>query len=409
MRKEKIFNDPVYGFINIPNELAFSLINHPYFQRLRHISQLGLSSLVYPCAQHTRFSHAIGAMHLMTLAIDVLRSKGNDITAEEAEAVITAILLHDIGHGPFSHSLEYSIVEGISHEFISSLFMNRLNEYFKGDITLAIEIFNNRYYKKFLHQLITSELDVDRLDYLKRDSFYTGVHEGAISFKRIILMLNVVNNELVVEEKGLASLEKFITARRFMYWQVYLHKTVVSAQQLLINILKKAKELSRNHGNIFTTPALSYFLSNQITKENFLTSEETFNCFSMLDDFDINYSVKLCTTHPDKVLSILSQNLLRRNLYKIEIQNEPFNKNIVELHKDEVKLRLSLNEKEIDYFVFTGNLRNEAYNSNGDKIKILLRNGSLVDMENTSDNINIKALSKPVEKYYLCCPKELSN
>src|SRR5437868_6382764 len=269
-KKSKIINDPIYGFVTLPGDLIADLINHPYFQRLRRIKQLGMTNLVYPGALHTRFHHAIGAMHLMTEAIDVLRSKEIEITPEEAEATTIAILLHDIGHGPFSHALEHSIAKNISHEDLSALLMEQLNKQFNGRLALAIKIFNNRYKKKFLHQLVSSQLDMDRLDYLKRDSFFTGVSEGIISSDRIIKMLNVVNDKLVVEAKGIYSIEKFLIARRLMYWQVYLHKTVLSAEKLLVNILKRAKELSSQGKDLFATPTLSLFLKNDFTREDFL-------------------------------------------------------------------------------------------------------------------------------------------
>lgn len=407
-KKQKIFNDPVYGFITIPYELAFDLINHPYFQRLRHISQLGLSNIVYPSALHTRFSHAIGAMHLMTLALETLQAKGHEITEEEAEAVTIAILLHDIGHGPFSHALEFSLVDDVNHEFISSLFMERLNKVFNGKLTLAINIFTNKYHKCFLHQLISGELDVDRLDYLKRDSFFTGVQEGIVGYERIISMLNVANNQLVVDNKGLYALEKFITARRIMYWQVYMHKTVVSAQNLLINILKRAKELSKKGEKLFATTAFNKFLYNKFTKKDFLTDTSVLDTYSAIDDFDVFSAIKTWTTHHDIILSKLSSNLINRKLYKIKIQNEPIDNDVIKKINAIVQTDYNLKKDCLDYFVFTGTLRNEAYSTTGDRIKILFSDDKLLDIADASDNLNFDALFSTVEKYYICYPNEMA-
>src|ERR1700751_1028479 len=321
-QKRKIINDPIYGFVTLPAGLIYDLINHPYFQRLRHIKQLGMTNLVYPGALHTRFHHAIGAMYLMTEAIDVLRSKQIDISDEEAEAVSVAILLHDIGHGPFSHALEHTLVQGVSHEDISALLMEKLNQEFKGGLSLAIKIFNDKYKKKFLHQLVSSQLDMDRLDYLKRDSFFTGVSEGVISSDRIIKMLYVKDDELAVEEKGIYSIEKFIIARRLMYWQVYLHKTVVAGENMLVNILKRAKELSNKGEDLFATPAFSVFLKNNYSKKDFLSKPELLDTFALLDDYDIFSSIKVWTKHPDQILSTLCKSLVERKLFKIELKKE---------------------------------------------------------------------------------------
>ncbi|MFM9027480.1 MAG: HD domain-containing protein, partial [Bacteroidota bacterium] len=317
-------NDPIYGFIKLPSDLVFRLIEHPYFQRLRRIRQLGMTHLVYPGAHHTRFHHALGAMYLMGRAIDILRSKGQEITRDEAEAATVAILLHDIGHGPFSHALEDSIVRGIKHEELSALFMDRLNKDFGGALELALSIFRGKYPKKFLHQLVSSQLDMDRLDYLNRDSFFTGVSEGVISFDRILEMLQVRNDQLVVEEKGIYSIEKFIVARRLMYWQVYLHKTVVGAECLLTGILRRARQVALGDSHLFTTPALRTFLLNDYTRSDFDSDSGLLDAFAGLDDSDITSSIKVWTNHPDFVLSELSKRLLHRRLFKIVLRREPF-------------------------------------------------------------------------------------
>lgn len=403
--KLKIFNDPIYGFVSLPYEIIFDLIEHPYFQRLRRIKQLGLTNLVYPGALHTRFHHAMGAMHLMGQAIEVIRSKGHEITDEEAKGVTIAILLHDIGHGPFSHSLEHSIVSNINHEAISELFMIRLNLEFKGQLDLAIKIFQNKYKKKFLHQLVSSQLDMDRLDYLKRDSFYTGVSEGVVSSDRIIKMLNVVNDQLAVEAKGIYSVEKFIIARRLMYWQVYLHKTVLSAENLLVQILSRAKVLAQKKENLFCTPSLHIFLYNKYSSAEFTSRPELLNTFAQLDDNDIMTSIKVWQSHSDKVLSMLCTNLVNRNLFKVELQKQPFKENEIKNIKSTIKKRYNLNNKEVDYFVFCGNVRNDAYSVNKIGINVLFKDGSFTDVAEASDQLNMEILSKTVKKYYLCYPK----
>ncbi len=406
LNKRKIVNDPIYGFVSIPYKIIFDLIEHPYFQRLRRIKQLGLTNLVYPGALHTRFHHAIGAMHLMGEAIEEIRAKGHDISDDEAKAVTIAILLHDIGHGPFSHSLEHSIVSNISHEDISELFMDKLNDEFNGELTLAIKIFQNKYSKKFLHQLVSSQLDVDRLDYLQRDSFYTGVSEGVISADRIIKMLNVVNNQLVIEAKGIYSIEKFIIARRLMYWQVYLHKTVLCAENLLVNILKRAKELAQKGEELFCTPPFKVFLYHQYKKEDFSNNPSLLENFALLDDNDIMISVKVWVNHKDKVLSMLCDRLLNRKLLKVELQNQVFKESKIEEIKAEVKLRYKLNDKEVDYLVFTGNVVNEAYKADKIHINILFKDGTIADIAKASDQLNTDVLAKTVRKYYLCYPKQ---
>jgi uncharacterized protein len=407
--KRKIINDPIYGFVTIPGDLIYDLINHPYFQRLRRIKQLGLTNLVYPGALHTRFHHAIGAMHLMQEAILTLKQKDIEITALEEEAALIAILLHDVGHGPFSHALEHSIVKGISHETISSLFMTRLNKEFKGRLDLAIKIFNNKYKKYFLHQLVSSQLDMDRLDYLKRDSFFTGVSEGVISSERIIKMLSVVKNHLVVEHKAIYSIEKFLIARRLMYWQVYLHKTVLGAETLLVNILKRAKEVASEGKSLFATPAFQIFLKNNYSKSDFEKNTDLLEQFSKLDDTDVMASIKAWADDEDKILARLCHNLLNRKLYKVEIQNNP----ISIAYKNQLLLKVAkayhITKQEAQYFVLTDNVNNSAYNANNFNITILMNNGDLVDVAKASDLLNIQSLSKTVTKYFICYPKDLKE
>lgn len=405
--KRKIFNDPIYGFITIPDDLIYDLIDHPWFQRLRRIKQLGLTNLVYPGALHTRFHHAMGAMHLMTEAIETLRAKGHSITEEEACGVTIAILLHDIGHGPFSHALETSIVHEITHEDISEMFMDRLNTIFKGKLTLAIKIFRNEYEKKFLHQLVSSQLDMDRLDYLKRDSFFTGVSEGVISSDRIIKMLTIHNDQLAVEAKGIYSIEKFIIARRLMYWQVYLHKTVLSAENLLVNILKRAKELAEKKEKLFCTPALEAFLYNRYDKNAFNNDPLLLETFAELDDYDIYTSVKVWTKHSDKVLSQLCSNMVNRNLYHIELQSAPFSDMRISELKEKAKKEMGLTDAEVEYFVFSHDVANDAYSREKIKINILYKDGVLVDIADASDQLNIHVLAQTVKKHFLCYPKNL--
>lgn len=414
MNKKKIVNDPVYGFINIPSELIYDLVEHPYFQRLRRIKQLGLANLVYPGAFHTRFQHALGATYLMNSAIEVIRSKGHDITEEEALSLNIAILLHDIGHGPFSHSLEHSIVDGITHEDLSVIFMQKLNTEFGGKLELAIQIFQNKYHKTFLHQLVSSQLDMDRLDYLRRDSYFTGVSEGVVGSDRIIKMLDVVDDQLVVESKGIYSIESFLTARRLMYWQVYFHKTAVSAEALLVKILKRAKELTANGENLFATPALKYFLSHKVTKQDFrsntkiLNHKTTIDLFADLDDYDIIASTKVWSEHEDPILSNLCRRLINRDLLKIQIQEQKFNEKEVIDIRSRAEQKYKLNSTEADYFVFTDFITNNAYDTKDDKINILYNSGELKDIREASDLENITVLSKNVKKYFLCYPKECS-
>ena len=401
--KLKIFNDPIYGFIGIPNALIFDLIADPYFQRLRRISQMGLSYLVYPGAHHTRFHHALGSMHLMQQAIQVLRLKQVEITGEEENGLYCAILLHDIGHGPFSHAMEHSIVENMDHEHISLQFMQALNDKFNGSLTLAIEIFKGRYSKPFLNQLVSSQLDMDRLDYLKRDSFYTGVAEGNINAERLITMLNVVEDRLVVQEKGIYSVEKFLMARRFMYWQVYLHKTGIVAEQLLIRTLKRAKELIGNGQDLPCSAALRFFMENKIEKDTFNPS--VLEIFAKLDDVDILSALKAWQEHSDFVLSRLSRMIIDRRLLKIKLKNKPISKDRLRTYADRFKKENDLSEHETGYFIFSGILENQAYDQRHQNINILKKNGKLIDVAKASDQLNLKALSKKVVKYFVCYPK----
>ncbi len=409
--KLNILNDPIYGFITIPDTIVFEIIEHPYFQRLRRISQMGLSYLVYPGANHTRFHHALGCMFLMQKAVQVLRFKGVSISEEEEEALFIAILMHDIGHGPFSHAMENSIVKGVAHEEISVYFMELLNKTFNGRLTLAIQIFKGEYDKKFLCQLISGQLDMDRLDYLKRDSFYAGTPEGNINSERLITMLNVVKNELVVEEKGVYSIEKFIVARRFMYWQDYLHKTSVVAEHILVNILKRAKELIASGKKLYASEPLLFFLENNITKETFSTSVlETFSTsvletFSNLDDYDIISAVKTWKNNDDFVLSNLSERLLNRDLLKIKIGNKPVNESLLNKKIEKTKNKFNLSDHEAGYFCFRGEITNQAYSETRQKINLLTQKGKIIDFSEVSDQISNKALTNLVTKYYLCYPK----
>jgi len=405
LNKKKIINDPVYGFINIPSELIFDLISHPYFQRLRYIKQLGMTHLVYPGALHTRFHHALGAMHLMSLAIEVLRGKGQEVTKVEEEAATIAILLHDIGHGPFSHALEHTLVNGIHHEDLSMLIMEKLNVEFDGRLTPAIAVFKGDCQKKFLHQLISSQLDLDRMDYLNRDSFFTGVTEGVISFDRIIKMFNVVDDNLVIEEKGIYSIENFLISRRLMYWQVYLHKTVIAGEQLLVKILERAKELALQGVNLFATPALQHFLSNRINVKDFFEKEVHLQQFMKLDDQDIFASIKVWEEHPDAILARLCKMLTSRNLYKIEITNDAPDESRIALLKESVASMLNISLDEVHYFVFEDVIRNRAYNAGSSNIYILLKNNTLIDIAKASDLSNLESLDKTVKKHILCYPR----
>lgn len=373
-------------------------------QRLRRIRQLGMSHLVYPGALHTRFHHVLGAMHLMNQAIQVIRRKGTEITEQEEEAVLAAILLHDIGHGPFSHALEHDIVNGVSHEDISSFFMQRLEEQFGDRLKLTREIFTNQYKKPFLYQLVSSQLDMDRMDYLNRDSFYTGVSEGVIGSDRIIEMLDVHNGQLVLEEKGIYSVEKFITARRLMYWQVYLHKTVVSAEHLLINTLKRAKQVSLEGVELFASPALAYFLKNNITREDFETNTVVLDTFAQLDDYDIMGAIKVWQNCEDKILADLSRRIINRKLYKVKISKTPFSEEDIDAKRKQIMEKFDITEEQTSYYLHSSYLVNNAYNQEKQNINLLMKNGQTIELSDASDNLNISALSTPVEKFFICYP-----
>lgn len=405
INKLKILNDPIYGFITIPNTLIYDLIQHPYFQRLRRISQMGMSYLVYPGAHHTRFHHALGCMHIMQKAVQVLRFKGVVISDEEETALYIAILLHDIGHGPFSHAMEHSIVEDVHHEEISMLFMNRLNEEFEGKLSLAIQVFKGDYHRKFMLQLISSQLDMDRLDYLKRDSFYSGVAEGNINSERLIQMMNVENDLLVIEEKGIYSVEKFLGARRLMYWQAYLHKTSVVAELTLTKILKRAKELAQKGQVPECSKPLQFFMTHKVTLEDF--DNDILDKFAQLDDFDIMSAIKTWQFHDDFVLASLSKMIINRDLLKIRMVSEKVENSEVEVLKKRWLLIHPMSEKEAEYFVFKGKIKNQAYNKAGEPIRILKKDRTVEDVVEASDQMNLKALSKPVTKYYICFPKVL--
>lgn len=412
INKKKIINDPVFGFINIRSELVFDLIEHPYFQRLRRIKQLGLSCLVFPGANHTRFEHALGAVHLMRSAIAILKLKGQDISDEEADAVTIAILLHDIGHGPFSHVLESTLVQGVPHERISLLLMEELNRQFDGQLELAIRIFTNQYPKHFLHQLVSSQLDMDRLDYLSRDSFFSGVSEGIVGSERIIKMLNVKNDELVVEYKGIYSVENFLIARRLMYWQVYLHKTVISAEYLLINVLARARELALNGTELFATPVLKAFLAKQITLDDFINNRiieghTALDLFASLDDNDIFASIKEWQNHPDAILSYLSKCMINRRLYKIKISKKPISEQKIAIVKEKICTHFNICDEQLHYFLIADTISNNAYNSvSSEKINVLFKNNKTSDISDASD-INLSVFSETVRKYFICYPKEL--
>lgn len=403
-KKRKIVNDPVHGFIGIPFSLSFDIIEHPFFQRLRHIRQLGLTFLVYPGANHTRFQHALGAMHLMSLALDILRAKGHHISEEETQAAIAAILLHDIGHGPFSHSLEYKIIPEMGHEEVGEYLINHLRKEFGERLDMAISILEGSYPKKFLHQLISSQLDVDRMDYLRRDSFFTGVTEGAIGSDRIIKMLNVVDDNLVVEAKGIYSVEKFLIARRLMYWQVYLHKTVVAAEQLLVQLFMRARYLTQQGEELWTTPSLAYFLHHNVTKKDMEMPYDEHGAlyhFANIDDSDLLVSAKQWQFHQDKVLAKLAHMLVHRRPYKVELRNTPFtHEEVKEREEDFVKNHPNLKEY-VEFFVVSSSVSNHAYRLTEESIKILYNN-SLVDMSLASDMLNTKVLSKEIRKYFLC-------
>lgn len=407
MKSQKIINDPVYGFISIPSELIFSIIDHPYFQRLRRIKQLGLTDMVYPGALHTRFHHAIGAMHLMSITLDHLRNKGHDISVAEYEAALLAILLHDIGHGPFSHALEATLLTDVRHESLSLLFIQRLNSQFDNQLDLAIKIFTGSYERKFFHQLVSSQLDIDRLDYLQRDCFFTGVSEGTIGADRIIKMMNIKDNMLVVEEKGIYSIENFLSARRLMYWQVYLHKTTVSAEKMLINLITRAKDLQQSGSNLNASEEFLYLLSNNFTLADFSDNSNLFETYAGLDDYDLWGAIKLWKKHDDYILANISNMLLERQLFKITLVNQPFSEQELSDRRQQVKEKLAVPEEDLSYFFSSGSISNYAYLAN-ERISILTKREQLIDLAEAADLPNIKAMSKIVKKYYACHAKELT-
>lgn len=409
MNKRKIFNDPVHGFITIPHELIFDIIEHPYFQRLRRIKQLGLSDYVYPGAIHTRFHHALGAFHLMRKALSILKIKGHKITEEEELGACIAILLHDIGHGPFSHTLEMSLLSNVHHEHISKIYMDKLNIHFNGKLALAIEIFQGTYKKKFLHQLVSSQLDVDRLDYLTRDSFFSGVNEGSISYERIIEMMNVHDGNLVIEQKGIYSIENFIVARRLMYWQVYLHKTVLCVEQMVVKAIERARFLIKKGVKLDASPALAYFLKNTVRLKDFEKNDKALLHYSQLDDVDIFSAFKYWKHSDDKVLKMLCEAILDRKLFKIEIANEAFPESRIQRLNSSAMKKLKMNADEIAYLVFSDSTSNYAYNPTENHINILTNSGEIIDIAKASDQLNIAVLSVVVTKHYVFYPKRLEE
>ncbi len=406
MQASKIINDPVFGFINIPKGLLYDIVRHPILQRLNRIKQVGLSSVVYPGAQHTRFQHSLGAFYLMSEAIQHLQAKGNFIFDSEAEAVKAAILMHDIGHGPFSHVLEDTIVQGISHEEISLMLMESINREFAGQLTLAIQIFKDEYPKRFLHQLVSGQLDMDRLDYLSRDSFYSGVSEGNIGAARIIKMLDVKNDQLVVESKGIYSIENFLVARRLMYWQVYLHKTSVAYEKMLVSTLLRAKELATMGVELFASPALKFFLYNDINRERFKNDPECLEKFLLLDDNDIWTALKVWCNHNDIILSTLSQGMVNREVFKVEVSAQPPTEEQIDTISERIANQLHISKKDSHYFISTTSIEKNMYNPADDSIDILYNDGSTTNIAEASDMLNISVLSKKVKKYYLCYLRE---
>ncbi len=402
MSDVKIINDPVFGFIKIPKGILYGIVEHPLFQRLNRINQLGLASVVYPGARHTRFQHSLGAFHLMSEAILNLQQKGNFIFDSEAEAVQAAILMHDIGHGPFSHVLENTLISGISHEEISLMMMEEINRSMNGQLNLAISIFKGEYPKNFLHQLISSQLDMDRLDYLRRDSFYTGVTEGNIGSARIIKMLNVVDDSLVVEQKGIYSLENYLTTRRLMYWQVYLHRTCVAYEKVLVNMLNRAKELIKKGQQVFASPALLYFLENDVDAEWFATHPEALQNYSELDDSDIWSAMKAWKHHDDKILSTLATDMLDRRIFKVEVLEEMPSEERLEELKRTIAQQMDIPYDDAHYMMSLNTIQKDMYNVDDDKIQILYKNGEIKDISEASELLNVQLLSKKIRKYYLC-------
>lgn len=405
MNKRKIINDPIYGFITIPSDLIYDIIEHPYFQRLRRIKQLGLTDLVYPGANHTRFHHALGAMHLMKITLDGLRNKGHFIYDSEYEAALIAILLHDVGHGPFSHTLESALLNNVKHEDISLAIIKHLDQYFQGKLSFAQQVFKNEYPRKFLNQLVASQLDIDRLDYLKRDSFFTGVSEGTIGADRIIKMLNVVNDELVVEEKGIYSIENFLSARRLMYWQVYLHKTTICAEKMLIKVIQRAKELVRAGELDCPNTNLSLFLSSDYSISDFTNNSKVLDSYCSLDDMDVWGAMKLWVNHKDPILKNLCQGIISRKLFQIRLLEKPPSEQHLEELRGLIASQYQLSDN-ADYYLATGKVSNAAYIPEG-HINILAKSGQVVDVAEATDLPNIQAMKKIVVKYYVCWPKEI--
>lgn len=402
MNDSKIINDPVFGFIKIPHGLLLDIVKHPLMQRLTRIKQLGLASVVYPGAQHTRFQHSIGSLHLMSEAITSLTQKGIFIFDSEAEAVEAAILMHDIGHGPFSHVLEDTLISGISHEEISLMMMELINKEMDGKLNLALKIFKDEYPKRFLHQLISSQLDMDRLDYLRRDSFFTGVTEGNIGSARIIKMLNVLCDRLVVESKGIYSIENYLTSRRLMYWQVYLHKTAVACEKVLVNVLLRAKQLANEGKELFAPPSLRYFLYNNVDSVFFHSNQEALQHYIQLDDNDIWSSVKVWINNEDKILSILSRDLIERNIFEVEVHEDPITEERIDKIKTIIAEKLGVSMADTNYLISVKTVQKDMYDINDDHISILYKDGTCKDIADASEILNIALLSKKIRKYYLC-------
>ena len=402
MTDSKTIIDPVFGFINIPRGLLLDIVKHPLLQRLTRIKQLGMASVVYPGAQHTRFQHSLGAFHLTSEAIRTLKQKGIFIFDSEAEAVMAAILLHDVGHGPFSHVLEHTLINGISHEDISLMMMDSINKEMQGRLTLAIKIFKDEYPKRFLHQLISSQLDMDRLDYLRRDSFYTGVHEGNIGSARIIKMLNVADDRLVIDHKGIYSIENYLTSRRLMYWQVYLHKTTVACEKILVNALLRAKHLANEGRKLFASPALHYFLYNDVDAELFLSHPEALNYYKQLDDNDIWCAMKVWADNEDKILSLLAKDLLERRLFKVEIFEEPVVTSHIREIQQQLAARYGISIEDTRYLMSIDTMQKDMYDIHDDHIDILYNDGTMKDIAEASEILNVSLLSKKIRKYYLC-------
>ena len=402
MNDSKIISDPVFGFIKVPRGLQLSIVRHPLFQRLTRIKQLGLTNVVYPGAQHTRFQHSLGAFYLTSEAILSLTLKGVFIFESEAEAVQAAILMHDIGHGPFSHVLENTLIHGISHEDISLMMMSQIDHDLGGQLALAISIFKDEYPKRFLHQLISSQLDMDRLDYLRRDSFFTGVTEGNIGSARIIKMLNVVDDNLVVDYKGIYSIENYLTSRRLMYWQVYLHKTTVACEKQLISLLSRAKYLARQGEQLFAPPSLRYFLYNEVDREHFMANDDALHYYELLDDNDIWSSMKVWMTHSDPILSLLARDLIERRIFKVEVRNEPVEEAEVSEIQHTIATRMGTTYEEAAYLVNVSAVQKDMYDIHDDHISILYKDSSIKDITEASEILNISLLSKKIRKYYLC-------